>query len=194
MKYKVGIFGSGGSGSAPSEVIITAAKQIGIALGDHADDVIVITGGCSGLPYIVAYETAQKGAEVRGFSPVHNEVQQAEFTPDDDLSIYTKLQFVPEDLPFSDNRRTCMKYRNVLSTSACDAGIIIAGSWGSLNEFTNLLDMQKTVGILTGTGGIADELPDLSSRIKKAGQGEIIFNSDPRELVESLLVRLQATA
>lgn len=30
------------------------------------------------------------------------------------------------------------------------------------------LDMQKVVGVLTGTGGIADELPILSRKISKA--------------------------
>jgi hypothetical protein len=56
-----------------------------------------------------------------------------------------------------------------------------------LNEFTNLIDLQKTVAILTSTGGIADELPALSTKISKAGQGQILFESDPKQLVEKLL-------
>lgn len=58
-------------------------------------------------------------------------------------------------------------YHNVLTTAACDAGIIIAGRWGSMNEFTNLYDMGKVIGVLTGTGGIADELPQLLKKISK---------------------------
>jgi len=108
------------------------------------------------------------------------------------LSIYTKLIYVSRDLPFADNRRIRMKYRNVLSTAECDAGIIISGQWGSLNEFTNLVDMQKVVGVLTGTGGVADELPALAKKIVKEGQGTVIFNDDPRALVEELLQLLRS--
>jgi predicted Rossmann-fold nucleotide-binding protein len=193
MKYNIGVFGSGHS-SKPSQQIATAAKQIGAALGRHAKEVTVVTGGCSGLPYMAAHEAAQAGASVWGFSPVQNMEAQKAFTPNDDLSIYTQLDFVPADLPFVHNQRVCMKYRNVLSTAACDAGIIISGQWGSLNEFTNLIDMQKLVGVLTGTGGIADELPALAKKIVKPGQGEIIFSDDPAQLVEAILDRLKATA
>lgn len=194
MKYKIGIFGSGGTGGKPTELVEEAARAIGRALGDRSESVIAVTGGCSGMPYLAAEQAAKSGAEVWGYSPVHSVEEQAAFTPNDNLDIYTKLQFVPEDLPFSANQRICMKYRNVLSTSQCDAGIIIAGSWGSLNEFTNLVDMQKTVGVLTGTGGVADELPALAQKIKKDGQGEIIFSSDPKQLVKELLAKLQAIA
>lgn len=80
-----------------------------------------------------------------------------------------------------------MKYRNVISTATCDAAIVISGRWGSLNELSNLLDMQKVVGVLTDTGGIADELPELSKKISKEGQGKLIFEPDPQILVEKLL-------
>lgn len=190
MKYKIGVFGSGAnnlSGTATAR----AAQKIGIALGEQANKVIVITGGCTGLPYEAASEAAKSGVEVWGFSPVFDLEQQKLFAPDDDPSIYSKLHFVPKDVPFADNQRICMKYRNVLSTAACDAGIIISGRWGSLNEFTNLIDMQKTVGVLTGSGGIADELPMLAKKISKAGQGEIIFESDPVALVQKVLEALE---
>ena len=191
MTYKIGIFGSGNS-SKPSEQIATAAKQIGVALGRHGKEVTVVTGGCSGLPYLAAHQAAQAGTKVWGFSPVTDIEAQKKFTPGDDLSIYQKLEFVSPDLPFANNLRICMKYRNVLSTAACDAGIIISGQWGSLNEFTNLIDMQKVVGVLTGTGGIADELPALAKKIVKPGQGEIIFDSDPVQLINKIISRLKS--
>ena len=191
MKYKIGIFGSAAAGSATITTDVKQlAEQVGQALAKHKDEVIVITGGCSGLPYTAAHETAQHGVEVWGYSPVLGMEEQKDFTPNDDLSIYTKLHFVPKDLDAIDTRRKRMKYRNVLSTEACDASIIISGQWGSLNEFTNLIDMQKTVGVLTGTGGIADELSHLTAKIHKEGQGEVVFESDPEKLIEILLARL----
>lgn len=192
MKYKIGVFGSGGAGK-PKDEVKAIAREVGKLLGEHADEVIVITGGCSGLPYEAAYEAAQKGAEVWGYSPVYDEAEQKEFTPDDDLSIYTKLVYVSRDMPFADNRRIRMKYRNVLSTAECDAGIVISGQWGSLNEFTNLVDMQKIAAVLTGTGGVADELPALARKIVKEGQGAVIFNDDPQKLVQELFKLLRGS-
>lgn len=189
MKYKIGIFGSS-LNSKPESDAKEKGRQIGAALGEHADQVIVVTGGCSGVPYAGAHEAAKHGVEVWGYSPMLSMEEQREFTPDDDINIYTKLLFVDKNLASLDTKRKRMKYRNVLSTADCDAGIIISGQWGSLNEFTNLVDMQKLVGVLTGSGGIADELPALCKKINKEGQGEVIFDADPKALVEKLLAKL----
>jgi predicted Rossmann-fold nucleotide-binding protein len=192
MKHKIGVFGSGG-GSVSDEVIQDAAMRLGAELGARSNEVIVITGACTGLPYFAAQQASKAGTDVWGFSPVLNMQEQRQFTPNDNLDIYTKLEFIPEEIAASlKNQRERMKFRNVLSTSSCDAGIIISGRWGSLNEFTNLVDMQKPVGVLTGTGGIADELPDLCRKIVKEGQGPVIFNDDPQLLVDGLFKLLAA--
>ena len=172
------------------EEVLPKARELGRALSNYAEQLILVTGGCAGLPYEVASNAAQGGVEIWGFSPSHDRADHTKNNPGEDSSIYSKLVFVPAEFPFADNRRACMKYRNVISTATCDAGIIISGRWGSLNEFTNLLDMQKTVGVLTGTGGIADELPGLAKKISKEGQGKIIFESDPRKLTKAIIQSL----
>lgn len=192
MKYKIGVFGSGGS-KVSAKAVQESARQLGAILGNHAKEVIIVTGGCTGLPYAAAQEAAKSGTEVWGYSPVFNMDEQRQFTPNDNLGIYTKLEFVSPDTPLPDIQRVRMKFRNVLSTAACDAGIIISGQWGSLNEFTNLVDMQKVVGVLTGTGGVADELPVLCEKIVKEGQGTVVFNDDPEALVKEVLSLLEAT-
>jgi predicted Rossmann-fold nucleotide-binding protein len=184
MKYKIGIYGSV---AGDYEKYMPLAEDIGRLLGKHANSVILITGACPGLPYAAAKSAADQGVEVWGFSSSINEAGQRQEYADDDLSIYSKVVYVPEDFPFAANDRACKKYRNVISTATCDAGIIISGRWGSLNEFTNLIDMQKTVGILAGTGGIADELPLLTQKISKSGQGQVLFESDAGQLVKKLL-------
>jgi len=187
MKYKIGIFGSSAGDVA---IAMPKAIEIGKALGQYKNSIIVINGACPGLPYAAAKQAADQGVEVWGFSSSHNAEEQQREYPTDNLRIYKKLIYVPEDFAFASYDRACKKYRNVISTANCDAGIIIAGQWGTLNEFTNLIDMQKTVGILTDSGGIADELPALSRKISKAGQGTIIFDDDPKTLVAKLLKNL----
>jgi len=189
MKYKIGVYGSA---AGDYQAFVPLAQQVGQLLGEHADSVIVLTGACSGLPYVAAKAAADKGAEVWGFSSSRDEAAQRQEYADDDLSIYKKLIYVPADFPLADNPRVSKKYRNLICTEACDAAIILSGRWGTLNEFTDLIDFGKTIGVLTGSGGIADELPKLAGKITKEGQGRLIFEADPKKLVDQILAELEA--
>lgn len=187
MKFKLGIYGSA---AGDMSTAMPLARELGKILGGYADKLILITGACPGIPYAVITEAAPSGIEIWGFSSFLDFEGQKQDYPDDDNTLYKKLIYVPEDFPFVDDNQVRRKYRNVTSTASCDAAIIISGRWGTLNEFTNLIDYHKAIGVLTGTGGIADELPGLSKKITKEGQGPIIFDSNPKQLVEALLTSL----
>lgn len=186
-KLRIGIFGSG---ILNQDKTVSLARDLGKELGKKK--VTIITGGCSGLPYQVAFEAHKFGSKIIGYSPVVNLAEQKDFTPTDDLSIYSKLIYIGKNFEYKSNRKISQKYRNVLSTAACDAGIIISGRWGTLNEFTNLMDMEKIIGVLTDTGGIADELPRLMTKIKKDKTGTVIFESSPKVLVKTVLNQLES--
>ena len=183
MKKKIGIFGSAFSEDA---TVATKARELGQVLADN--DVTLITGASTGLPYEVALSAFQKNkTEVWGFSPAKNYEEQILTTRGDDNSIYLKLFYVPADFEFADDINVARKYRNVMSTATCDAGIIISGRWGTLNEFTNLYDMGKVVGVLTGTGGVADTLSGLNDLIHKPGKAVVLFDDSPLALVRRVL-------
>lgn len=190
-KYKIGIFGSN---TGAMNTTLPVADELGRILGEHASSVILITGGFGGIPYQVAKKASALGSEVWGFSEAQDETGQRKLFPGNDLSLYNKISYLPPGFPFLNVDRACKKYRNVLSIANCDAGIIISGRWGSLNEFTNLIDLQKVVGVLIGTGGVADELPKLARKISKDGQGDIIFESDPKILIKKILEKLKITS
>lgn len=189
MKYKIGVYGSN-----PDNVddldksVIEKAKKIGEALGKRG--VLVITGGCSGLPYSAAEEAFKNGSEVWGYASEKDAAGLQKAHGSDDTSIYKKVFYISSDFPFADDLNVCRKYRNVISTANSDAGIIIAGRWGTLNEFTNLFDMGKVIGILAGSGGIADEIENLSKKISKKSKAKIVFSSNPKELVEKVIAEL----
>ena len=185
MKYKIGIFGSAVKEGKEAQ---QKAKELGQVLGNYNID--IINGACTGIPYLVSYSAHQKGIDVYGYSPVFNFEQQKKFTPNDDLSIYKKIYYISKKFECSYNSDACKKYRNVISTANCDAGIIVSGRWGTMNEFTNLYDMGKVIGVLTGTGGIADELAKLDKKIKKKSKAKIFFNSSPKELVDCIINEL----
>lgn len=187
-RLKIGIFGSAVNNV---EDTLKKAIQLGNALGSKKT--IVITGACEGLPYQAAMAAAREGAEVWEFSEYTSLKELRLANPSIDLSIYKKIIFVPKYFEFASNINICRKYRNVTSTSNCDAGLIISGRWGTLNEFTNLVDMGKIVGILTQTGGIADELKNLSKIIIKRPKAKIIFSLSPSQLVKKVIEKALKT-
>lgn len=189
MKYKLGIFGSGVEEKGRA---VQKAKLLGKILAGYRDRVIIITGACTGIPYQVAFEAAKGGVEVWGYSPATNLKSQKKFTPKDNLSIYKKIVYTPSNFEFSADLNVSKKYRNVISTASCDAGLIIAGRWGTMNEFTNLYEMGKVIGVLTGTGGIADELPALHKKITKKSKAVVLFNNSPRLLIEMVIKELNS--
>lgn len=186
MRYKIGVYGSF---EDFEDTIIEKAIALGAALAKKR--VIIITGASPGIPYLVAKEAAKGKTEIWGYSPELDFNRQKLETPKDDLSIYTKLFYIPKDSPFVKDKRVCRKYRNVISTANCDCAIIISGRWGTMNEFTNLYDMGKVIGVLTETGGIADELPILLKKIHKKSSAKVFFNSDPVKLIAKILIALK---
>lgn len=182
MSYKVGVFGSAVD---ESEVAQEKAQKLGKALGQHG--CIVMTGACPGMPFEVANAARQNGSKIWGFSPAADAAGQEELVADQDIAMYDKLIYVPASFVRENDVLVCRKYRNVLSTSTCDAGLIVSGRWGTLNEFTNLYDMGKVIGVLTGTGGTADELKRLSKIINKESKAEVIFDDAPEKLLERML-------
>lgn len=198
MKYKIGVYGSN---VTEGEESVQLAQALGAELARN--HVIVITGACSGMPYAVASAAKRQGAEVWGFSPELGEAAQKNAYPQDDITIYSKLFYVPQEcealffldrrLPPSRSWSARLKYRNVVSTIHADAGIIISGGWGSLNEFTNLLYDGKPIGVLTGTGGLADELPQWFPKLRKKSESRVCFSPSPAEVVALLLKELAAS-
>lgn len=186
MKYRVGVFGSA---ITANEHLGALAEEIGRELARH--DCIVVTGACSGLPYRAAHAAAAAGAAVWGFSPTTGIRAQREFTPEDDLSIYSRLIYVPLEFPFSNNMPVSRKYRNVVSTANCDAGIIISGRWGTLNEFTNLVDFGRIVGVLSDSEKIADRLEGLVADIGTEAGTRVFFDPSPGELVEQVVAAVE---
>jgi uncharacterized protein (TIGR00725 family) len=80
-----------------------------------------------------------------------------------------------------------LKGRNVVLVRSCDVVIFIAGSIGSLNEFTIAHDEGKIIGCLTGTGGVADEIERLAATFKKQTRSSILCEADPESLIDSCL-------
>jgi len=172
MKIKVGVMGSAEENS-PAEV-----REKAVALGRSiaALDAILLTGATTGLVYMTGKAAHDAGALHVGISPAHDEREHVERygLPTDacDAIIYTGFG---------------LKGRNVVLVRSCDVVLFIAGSMGSLNEFTIAYDEGKIIGCLTGTGGVADEARRIVQTFQKQTNARVVYDDDPVSLLDECL-------
>ena len=175
MKIKVGVMGSAEE-NAPTKLHEKAAA-LGRAIAERG--VILLTGATTGLVYTVGRAAHDAGALHIGISPAHDEREHAERfnlpTGACDAIIYTGFG---------------LKGRNVVLVRSCEVVLFIAGSIGSLNEFTIAYDEAKVIGCLVGTGGVADEAEHLIESFQKPTKASVFYDDDPVKLLEACLASL----
>ena len=170
MKIKIGVMGSAEEPSSPS------LTQTAVALGEAiaARNAILLTGATTGLVYAAGKAARDAGAPHVGISPASDELEHVERyrLPTDacDAIIYTGFG---------------LKGRNVVLVRSCDVVLFIAGSIGSLNEFTIAYDEGKIIGCLTGTGGVADEIERLVGTFPKVTKARVFYDNDPAQLLDA---------
>ena len=172
LKFKIAVSGAAETGHcAPNALEIT--KELGREIARHNS--VLVTGATTGSPFWAAIGAKDEGGIVIGLSPAYNEFDHVKTynLPVDyhDLIVYTGFGY---------------SGRNLLLTRAADAIIVTCGRMGTLNEFTIAFEDNKPIGVLIGTGGMADEIKNIVDKARR-GEGKIIYESNPKALVEKLL-------
>lgn len=172
MKYSFAVSGAAETGLCAPDAHIKA-EQIGREVVERGG--IMFTGATTGMPYWAAKGAKEAGGISIGISPASS------------LASHVKTYHLPTD-QFDYIMYTGFEYsgRNLLLTRMADAVIIICGRIGTLNEFTIAFEDHKPIGVLTGTGGMADELKHIVEKAKR-GEGKIVYEADPKVLVEKLI-------
>jgi hypothetical protein len=80
--------------------------------------------------------------------------------------------------------------RNIHLVRSSDAVITVGGRMGSLHEFATALESQKIVGVLLGSGGLADYIPTLLQNIEAPDLKNVIYDTDPVRLVDKIVKAL----
>ena len=177
MKIKIGVMGSAGQAATPS--INETARALGQAIA--ARDLVLFTGATTGVIYLTGTAARDAGAFHIGISPGENErdhVERFQLPADAcDAIVYTGFG---------------LKGRNVVLVRSCDVVVFIAGSIGSLNEFTIAYDEGKIIGCLTGTGGVADEIEHIAETLSKKTKARIVYDDDPAKLIDACLAEVRA--
>ena len=179
----IGVYGSADSRDYERASV---ALRVGHAIAEHG--ATVVTGGCSGLPYAAALGAFENDGAVVAYSPVCSLEEQKEFTPHDELAVYSRIVYTPRS--FGASLPIAKNYRNVISTAHVHGAVVIGGGWGTLHEVCALAAYGKPVGIVKGTGGVADLLPGIAWAIEKEGMREDVwFVSDDADLVVEWVVQ-----
>lgn len=172
MKYKICVSGAAETDHCEQEAL-ELSKQLGKEIVEHKG--VLVTGATTGVPYWAAIGAKEAGGISIGLSPAASEKEHIEAykLPTDyfDLIIYTGFNY---------------SGRNLLLTRSSDAVIFSCGRMGTLNEFTIAFEDEKPIGVLEGTGGTADMIKEILPKLHK-GWGRIVFDSDPKALVEKVL-------
>jgi uncharacterized protein (TIGR00725 family) len=145
------------------------AEALGAALAKQS--CLLVTGATTGLPDLVCRAFRNHGGFAVGISPASNGTEHVQFygLPDDaaDVIVYTGFG---------------LKGRNVISVRSADIVLIFGGATGTLNEFTIAYDEGKIIGILEGSGGVADHMREIIDFCKKPTRGVVLFDKDPHHL------------
>ena len=166
-----GVMGSAG-GDVPK-----SARDKTYALGAEIGrrGYTLVTGVAPGLPHDSVLGAKSQGGLVMGISPAQSFTEHVERysspTRGYDIIVYTGSGLMG---------------REVENIRSCDAVVIIGGRSGTLGEFAIAYDEAKLIGVLEGTGGIADHIDELLKVINKETGARVIGHSDPVRLVELL--------
>ena len=172
LKYKICISGSAETDfCAPGT--IEKAEMIGRLVAEN--NMVLVTGATTGIPYWAAKGAKEAGGIVIGLSPAASKEAHIKtyHLPVDyhDLIIYTGFDYAG---------------RNLLLTRSADAIITEYGRIGTLNEFTIAFEDKKPQGVLTGVGGTSDMIEGILKHAHR-GMGKVVFDSDPKALFEKVV-------
>jgi len=177
LKYKICVSGAAETGHCAPDAH-EKAEKLGRLIAKH--NLVLVTGATTGLPYWAAKGAKEGGGVVIGFSPAASKAAHVNVyhLPLDyhDVIVYTGFDYAG---------------RNLVLTRSSDAIIYLCGRMGTLNEFTIGFEDKKPQGVLTGTGGMADEFEGIIQRAHR-GPGKTVFESDPERLLEKVLELIEA--
>ena len=168
----VGVMGSASGNIDPS--VAAQARTLGRAIADAG--CTLVTGACPGLPQEAVLGASARGGLVLGISPALSEQEHVDryASPTEGFAalIYTGSGLMG---------------REVVNIRSSDIVVIVGGHSGTLGEFAIAYDEGRLIGVLTGTGGVADFVGELLGRLAKDTGATVLFDDDPDRLVDRLV-------
>ncbi len=172
LRYSICV--SGAAAGPTVKMDHEVSQQVGAAIAKSGH--ILTTGATVGLPYFAALGAKEAGGVSIGFSPASS------------LREHVRKYRLPYNV-FDFVNFTGMNYvgRDLYLVQSSDAVITIGGRFGSLHEFTSALEAHKPCGVLVGSGGAADAIPELMRVLSPPANDLVIYDDDPERLVKKII-------
>lgn len=179
------VFGvMGGAGDQTPPELDDKMEIIGARIAQRGH--VTLTGACLGLPEAAARGARAEGGLTVGISSYDNLEEHVESGSPTDFDV---LQLT--ELPLAQRGEDRPNYmgREIDNIVRSDVIVIAGGRSGTLGELAIALEEQRPIGVLTGTGGIADivkVIVDATTRAGKPPGAPVIYDSNPARLVARL--------
>ncbi|MBI4118127.1 MAG: LOG family protein [Parcubacteria group bacterium] len=172
LKLKICVSGAAETGHCGPDAL-DSAKEVGRQIARQG--AVLVTGATTGFPLWSAMGAKEAGGISLGLSPASTEEEHIGVykLPVDylDLIIYTGFGY---------------SGRNLLLTRSSDAVIVGCGRIGTVNEFTIAFEDKKPIGVLEGSWETDEVFKNIIEKAHRPN-GKIVFDSDPKALVERLV-------
>lgn len=177
MNYSICISGAAAGESVDASCGLAYELGVAVAKTGH----IITTGATVGLPLYAAKGAVDAGGRSIGFSPaasLREHVRKYRLP----IGFYDYINF------------TGMHYigRDIHLVQSSDAVITIGGRMGSLHEFTTALEAHMPCGVLLGSGGLADAIPEILEQLEAPAGSIVFFDTDPAALVKKVVAALDS--
>lgn len=168
----VGVMGS--ASGVLEQGAVARVRRLGTAIA--ASGCTLVTGACPGFSYVAVEGAKRAGGLVVGISPALSETEHVRRfgSPVDgfDLLVYTGSGLMG---------------REVVNIRTSDIVVIVGGRSGTLGEFAIAYDEGRLIGVLSDTGGVADMIAELVTRMNKDTGAHVMYDDDPERLVHRLV-------
>ena len=172
LRLKIGVMG--GASAVPSRTLLEKAHELGRAIARSG--CILVTGACPGLPLSAACGAKEEGGLVVGISPG--------LSLEEHVGKYGSPTEFHDVLIFTGSG---LRGREVVNIRSSDIVVVAGGRSGTLGELAISYDEGKLIGVLSGTGGISDLVPEILAACAKETGARVVYETDPGRLIAELL-------
>ena len=165
---------SGAASGDTVEMAKSLAERLGAAIAKRGH--ITITGATVGLPYYAAKGAKENGGMSIGFSPaasVRDHLRRYRLPVEYfDFINYTGMNYVGRDTHL---------------VQSADAIVTVGGRFGSLHEFVTAIELKTPCGVLMGSNGTADAIPELLKVLEPPRDTHVLFDDNPENLIAKIV-------
>lgn len=183
-RYVIGVMGGAGKTERPEVSKAVARLGATIATLGH----VTLTGACPGYPHDALRAAKAAGGLTIGISGYSSKkAHVASGAPVDGFDV---IQYT--SLPAAQRGQVRPNYmgREIDNIERSNALVFAGGRSGTLGEFAIAYEEGRPIGVLTGSGGVSDQLQHLVEVMKKEGKpprAPVVYDSNPERLIHRLI-------